>query len=79
MKHERKTEEKVMLILFIGKYQLHAKLSHKYEISKDQSYCCFRGPHMSFLLMIYLSNNHNVAVWHSNCKCVFISLEQDDS
>lgn len=29
MKHEGKTEEKVMKSISIGRYQLYAKLSHK--------------------------------------------------
>lgn len=33
------------------------------------------GPQISFLHMIYIPNNHSVAVWHSNWKCIFISLE----
>lgn len=62
------------------RYQPCANLSHlsKTLTRTKALYYGFRGPPMSFLVMIYLPNNHSVAVWHSSCKRVFISLEPDD-
>ena len=65
----------------LHRYLPYTNLSHlSKRLTRTKALCyAFRGSQMSFLLMIYLPSHHSVAVWHSNCKRVFISLGPEDS
>lgn len=78
--HRRKTQETNNHASTLHRHQPYANLSHlSKRLTKTKAlYYGFGGPQMSFLLVINLPNNHSVAVWHSICKCLFISLEPDN-